>query len=144
MPSLTQNQPNLEKDGPLIEIHFFIPSDLERQYKEQGKTIPAPVIVKAMIDTGASHCVIQEGIPKKLGLNPVGSTKISTPSCNGKYCYRYFLRMAIPAHQLVYEGPFTAVPLQGQNIECLVGRDVLKHGILIYIGYANMITFSLL
>ncbi len=33
------------------------------------------------------------------------------------------------------------VPLEGQRIQGLIGRDVLAHGILIYSGYTN--TFSL-
>jgi len=33
------------------------------------------------------------------------------------------------------------VPLEGQVIQGLIGRDVLAHGILIYSGYTN--TFSL-
>ena len=33
-------------------------------------------------------------------------------------------------------------PLGGQHIECLIGRDVLKHGVLTYIGYINQFTLS--
>ena len=143
MPSLTQNQDDLISEGPRVKIHFLISLELEKKYKVEGKEIPKPVIKTAMIDTGASHCAIQENIPEQLGLEPIGTTKISTPSCKDKECYRYFMRMAIPSHKLIYEGPFTAVPLEGQGIGCLIGRDVLASGILIYIGYANQFTFSL-
>jgi hypothetical protein len=30
----------------------------------------------------------------------------------------------------------------GQNIQCLIGRDILQHGVLIYIGYSNQFTLS--
>jgi len=143
MPSLTHAEPKLKELGPIVEVHFLIPLALEKKYKEEGKEIPKPVIVKAMIDTGASCCAIQKDIPKKLKLNPVGSHKIHTPSCKDHECYKYFIRMAIPLHQLVYEGVFTAVPLEAQGIDCLIGRDLLSNGILIYIGYANQFTFSL-
>jgi hypothetical protein len=33
-------------------------------------------------------------------------------------------------------------PLQGQHIQCLIGRDVLAHGVLVYIGYTNSFTLS--
>jgi hypothetical protein len=33
-------------------------------------------------------------------------------------------------------------PLGGQNIQALIGRDVLKHGVLTYIGYINQFTLS--
>jgi len=144
MPSLTQTEADLVSNGPRIEVHFLISTELEEKYKKEGKELPAPVVKIALIDTGASHCAIQANIPEQLKLEPVGTIKISTPSCKDKECYRYFLRMAIPAQNLIYEGVFTAVPLEGQGIECLIGRDVLASGILIYIGYANQFTFSLL
>jgi predicted aspartyl protease len=144
MPSLTKTDANIIGNGPRIEVHFLISTELEEKYKKEGKESPAPVVKTALIDTGASHCAIQANITEQLKLEPVGTIKISTPSCKDKECYRYFLRMALPAYNLTYEGVFTAVPLEGQGIDCLIGRDLLANGILIYIGYANQFTFSLL
>ena len=144
MPSVTINSPNLQVEGPLVEIHFLISSELEKKYNKQKKKIPKPVVVKALIDTGASACVIQKEIPEQLKLEPVGVTKINTPSSKDHECYQYFMRMVIPSHGLIYEGPLIGAPLEGQNICCLIGRDVLQSGILIYIGYNNQFTLSLL
>ena len=144
MPSVTVPSENLENEGPILDVHFLISSDLEKKYTEENKKIPAPVIIKALIDTGASACVIQKEIPEKLGLEPIGVMNINTPSSKDHQCYSYFMRMVIPAQGLIYEGPFIAAPLEGQEISCLIGRDVLKSGILIYIGYANQFTLSLL
>lgn len=144
MPSLTRDSPNLEIEGPVIDVLFLISTELEEKYKKEGKEVPKPVQIRALIDTGASHCVIQKEIPEKLELEPVGSTKINTPSSKDHQCYQYFMRMAIPTHRLVYEGVFTAAPLEGQNINCLVGRDLLADGIFIYIGYAKQFTLSLM
>jgi predicted aspartyl protease len=144
MPSLTITQNDLISEGPRVEVLFWISSDLEKKYKTEGKVPPTAIKKIALIDTGASHCAIQANIPEQLGLKPVGTIKITTPSCKDKECYRYFMRMAIPSHRLEYEGLFTAVPLEGQNIECLIGRDALAEGILIYIGYINQFTFSVL
>lgn len=52
----------------------------------------------------------------------------------------YLLRLALP-NNVVVETTAIAAPLQDQHIQCLIGRDVLQHGVFIYIGYAN--TFSL-
>ncbi|MBU0760927.1 MAG: hypothetical protein KJ600_05225 [Nanoarchaeota archaeon] len=146
MPSVTigPGDLNLQEDGPLVEVLFLISSELEERYRKEKKEIPEPVVVKALIDTGASMCLIQEDIPKKLGLEPVGTTKICTPSSKDHACYQYFMRMAIPSHNLTYHGVFIASPLQGQEIDCLIGRDLLKDGILIYLGNANQFTLSLL
>ncbi|MBS3080915.1 hypothetical protein J4221_05565 [Candidatus Pacearchaeota archaeon] len=60
MPSVTINSPNLQVEGPIVEVHFLISSELEKKYNEQKNGILKPVVVKALIDTGASACVIQK------------------------------------------------------------------------------------
>ena len=147
MPSVTitpESPEGLLKEGPRLEVRFLISSGLEDKYKAEGKPLPEPVVVNALIDTGASVSVIQKSIPEKLGLTPVGVTNICTPSSKDHQCYQYFMRMHIPTHQLTYEGIFIGAPLDGQNISCLIGRDILKDGMLIYIGVSNLFTFSLL
>ena len=124
-------------------VQFHVPSELEQKMQDAKEPIPTPVEGDALIDTGASNCVIQEDIPKRLGLQPIGVVRINTPSCEGHACYRYFMKLVIPGQNLVYTGVFTATPLKGQKIICLLGRDLLQHGVLIYIGYANQFTLSL-
>jgi hypothetical protein len=141
MPSITNLVSN---DGPVIEASFTIPIQLEKKLQDEGKILPTATPIRALIDTGASNCVIQKDIPIRLGLTPMDSIKITTPSCKDVDCYRYFLRMILPGHRLMYEGVFTAAPLEGQNIQCLIGRDMLKDGILLYIGNINQFTWSLL
>lgn len=147
MPSVTmrRNMPNeLRFDGPLVDVQFMVSAQLEKQLIENKQPVPQPILVKALVDTGASHCVVQEDIPKKLGLNPIGTVGMNTPSSQNHQCPQYFMRMAIPSHQLIYEDVFTAMPLKGQPIESLIGRDLLSNGILIYIGYDGSFTLSLL
>src|SRR3989344_5389531 len=143
MPSVTLGSSDLYKEGPVLEVQFLIPLELEKKYKEEGKEVPAPVIVKALIDTGASNCVVKKEIPEQLKLEPTGVIKINTPSSKEHECYQYFMRMVIPAHSLTYQGPFIGAPLDGQEISGLIGRDLLKHSILIYIGYNNQFTLSM-
>lgn len=144
MPSVTIKSENLEAEGPVLEVHFLISTELERKLKEEKKEIPKPVIIKALIDTGATSCVIQDSIPRRLNLNPVGEVNVNTPSSQNNKCFQYFMRMIIPSHGLIYEGSFIATSLEGQNISCLIGRDVLKSSILIYIGAENQFTLSIL
>ena len=54
------------------------------------------------------------------------------------------MSLLFPNHGIAYEGVITAAPLKGQNIDCLIGRDILSKGILIYIGYDNSFTLSIL
>ncbi|MBI5553465.1 MAG: hypothetical protein HY917_01870 [Candidatus Diapherotrites archaeon] len=145
MPSMTVTLQNLHMQGPSLEIHFAVSQELESALKRDGKSTPEPIKVKSLIDTGATSCVVQEEIPKKLELAPVGKTKIATPSHNNYECYQYFMRLIIslPAGPLIYEGTFIAVPLDGQNIQCLIGRDFLANSDLVYTGYMNRFTLSL-
>ena len=94
-----------------------------------------------MIDTGATGSVIQQGLAAPLGLNPVGITYINTPSSTNVPCYEYLVRFVFP-NNVIFETTAIEAPLQGQHIECLIGRDVLAQGVLVYIGYANQFTLS--
>src|SRR3989344_8624926 len=134
MPSVTYSYGNLQQQGPSLEVHFHIPDILTKKYKEEGKQVPEPVICKAIVDTGASGCTIKPEIPEKLGLKPIGTTKINTASHKDNECYQYFLRMVIPAQGIFWEGIFVGTPLDGQDISCLIGRDLLNISVLVYNG----------
>ncbi len=126
---------DLEKNGPVLKTEFNVPSHIS--IKSQN------VIVNSLIDTGASHSIIKSKIPEELGLKPIGEIKINTASCKDYKCYQYFLKLILPEQNVNYECVFTALPLDGQEIDCLIGRDILKDGLLIYIGNINQFTISL-
>jgi hypothetical protein len=144
MPSMTTKVPNLTLTGPTLDIQVLISSELQEQLTKVKNEIPNPIPIKALIDTGASHSIIRKEIPEKLNLKPIGTVKINTPSSKDHECYQYFMRLIFPSHGLSYEGIFTATPLEGQNIDCLIGRDLLASSILIYIGYDNSFTLSIM
>ena len=94
-----------------------------------------------MIDTGATASVLRAGLASQLGLNPVGITYINTPSSTNVPCYEYAVRLAFP-NNVVVETTVLEAPMQGQHIQCLIGRDVLAHSVLVYIGYGNLFSLS--
>ena len=51
------------------------------------------------------------------------------------------MRLVFP-NNVIANGTLLEAPLQGQNIQCLIGRDVLAHGVLVYIGYQNLFSLS--
>lgn len=141
MPSFTSQIPNLQAFGPVVELTLAVPQAVEDALKQAGTPIPAPVRVVAMIDTGASGSVLQQGLAAQLGLNPIGVMMINTPSSTNVACYEYAVRFLFP-NNVVVEGTMIEAPLQGQQIQSLVGRDVLAHGVFLYIGYANLFSLS--
>lgn len=95
-----------------------------------------------MIDTGASGTVIRQDLVQNLNISPVGAVSINTPSSTNIQCYEYLMRLLFPQNVLI-EAPVIAAPLQGQHIQYLIGRDILRHGVLIYTGYTNQFTLSI-
>ena len=51
------------------------------------------------------------------------------------------MRLVFP-HNVVAEVAAIEAPLEGQAIQCLIGRDVLSHGVFVYTGYINQFTLS--
>ena len=141
MPSFTTQVPNLQGVGPIIEVQLAVGLINEEILKKNDQSIPTPVLISAMIDTGATGTVVQEDIIQQLGLNPTGVTLINTPSSTNVECYEYLVRLLFP-NNVVVETTIIGVPLKGQHIQCLIGRDVLRHGVLIYVGYTDTFTLS--
>jgi len=95
-----------------------------------------------MIDTGASGSVIDPNTAKQLGLQPVGVVSIATPSSANVLCPQYVVRLLFP-NNVIIQAIAIEAPMQGQQIQCLIGRDVLALGVLVYTGYLNQFSFSL-
>ena len=45
-------------------------------------------------------------------------------------------------NNILAETPILEAPLQGQHIQCLIGRDVLADGVFFYIGSSNLFSLS--
>ncbi len=141
MPSFTQRIPNLEEVGPVIEI-TLTPSIPFMQMKGINLSSNNSIKIFAMIDTESSGSVISDELATTLGINPIGITYINTPSSINVKCFQYDVQLIFPNNVNIDSIVVTEAPLQGQNIQCLIGRDVLQHGVLIYTGYDNSFTLS--
>jgi predicted aspartyl protease len=96
----------------------------------------------AMIDTGATGTVISQGFAAMLGISPIGTTSINTPSSTNVSCYQFDMQLIFPNNINIASIVVTEAPLQGQHIQCLIGRDILQHSVLIYTGYDHSFTLS--
>lgn len=143
MPSLTTRLPDLQHIGPIVEALIGLSSILKKTLQIEKKEIPRPVSGRLLIDTGASVSAIKKGIAAQLGLKPHGITKIATPSDGAFQCSLFDVDILFPVHHLVIknvrviEGIF-----KGQNIDGLIGRDILKLGLFVYTGYDNSFTIA--
>lgn len=142
MPSFTTAVSNLHRIGPVIEVIISLPRDLIQVLKQQNGKIPSSIRAMAMIDTGATYCVVNPEIIRHLKLNPIDSIYANTTSSVNVKCFRYKAAINFPADFAVETSNIIEMPLKNQHIQCLIGRDVLKRGVLIYNGYTETVTFS--
>ena len=140
MPSLTQTLPNLEADGPCLKVTIAVTSAAEEAFAREGQSIPSPIAILALIDTGATGTVIQQGLAQQLGLQPVGTTRIQTPTSSDVLCDKYAVRLSFADGLMTLDTTVIEAPLRGVPIQCLIGRDVLSRGILIYNGNIKQFT----
>jgi len=140
LPSFTSKSPNLQAIGPVADIEIM-PSQLMLQ-TIKPTSLPQPYKARALIDTGASGTVIQKGIAQTLGLSPVGVTFINTPSSQNVACYQYHIQFLFVPNNMIFEGIVTEASLQGQPIQCLIGRDILALAVFVYTGYDNSFTLA--
>ncbi|MCP4897576.1 MAG: hypothetical protein GY906_11445 [bacterium] len=137
--------------GPLIEAAVVIPDQLVAPLKAAGKPIPSPVKGFMLIDTGASRTHISEETAAQLNLKPVGSG--ATYGAGGLHKRPvYQVKVIVPIDRIMlgtslqvlgipdlekpYRNMGTKAAETGEPIRVigLLGRDFLRHTVLIYGG----------
>lgn len=141
MPSFTIQNPNLRRSDPCCEVNITPSSKTIEILKKEGQPIPS-IKILALIDTGASGTAISTKVVQQLHLVARGVTTISTPSTDSHPTNVYDVDLHLPNNVTVYNVQAIEARLTTQNIDCLIGRDVLRHGVLIYNGYATTFTLS--
>lgn len=141
MPTFTTQRADLQAVGPIVDVQITISTTAETSLRQQNQPVPAPISAAALIDTGAGRTVIQEELAAQLGLRPVGVVHVHTASDTDVSCYEYAVRLVFPNHT-TYEVTVLGTPLRRQPVQCLIGRDILAHGVLVYIGHANLFSLS--
>jgi hypothetical protein len=122
--------------GPLVAVKLWVPQQVK-------STIP-PIDTLAEISTSALHTCIQEGVATSLGLNPKGTVKITTATNQAYESYAYQTRIVFP-HGKAVEILAAEVPYMIRShvrIKCVIGRDILRLGVLIYNGRGNTFLFD--
>ena len=127
---------DLVASGALVAVNLWVP-------RAMHSTIE-PVEALAEIDTAIARTCIQEGVATSLGLEPVGTITITTTTAPMYEAHVFRIRLVIPEGNMAFEVNAVEVPYLIRpkvRIKCLIGRDILQHGVLNYDGPAN--TFSL-
>ena len=143
MPTLNYQDTSagLAQHGPCVPVVLTVTDSHQRIPIQQGKPIPDAVNGIASIDTGASSTCVDQGAATKMGL-PVTDRALMISASHAKH------EVPVYSGKLVISG-FVDIDveyavganLDGQNPITLIGRDILKSGVLVYNGTVG--TFSI-
>lgn len=113
--------------------------------------VPAPYVIRALVDTGASFTSVEPQVLSRLGLTPTGTIDIVTPSTGQGFhtadTYDVDFVIAGPNQQ---DSPLVLRNLRvaacelslRQGIHALIGRDILERCILVYNGTTRAFTLA--
>ncbi|OGX26522.1 MAG: hypothetical protein A3D10_01415 [Omnitrophica WOR_2 bacterium RIFCSPHIGHO2_02_FULL_48_11] len=139
--SFTLKLPHLRENGPTCQI-VLKPSDPAiEELRLEKKDVPT-IRVSALIDTGASTTAISQKVIKKLRLVARGTTKVYTSNKDSEIRNEYDVALEFDTDAYIRILRVLDANLEDHSIDCLIGRDVLAHGTLIYNGPEKQITLS--
>lgn len=147
MPSVFVTVANLVREGPILPVRLGMPRRVREALATSGRDVASPILVDALVDTGADCTCVSPDVASRLALVPYGAAEFQTPSGTARTS-TYYLCLEVPngdpSGAVAVIDPIAVLEgtLQGADIDCLIGRDVLKHSVLTYIGRANCFNIS--
>ena len=123
---------------PVIPVTVSVTRVQAQALQKVGRPVSTPISGNALIDTGASICMIDEKTLQALVIPPLGSTPIATPS-GSAVRLTYPAALSFPGINLpnIAFSDFVSGPIGAQGIVALLGRNVL-----IYNGPGGQITLA--
>ena len=145
MPSratFTFKLPYLREKGPVCQIILKPSEPTIAKLQSEKQKVPS-IKVWALIDTGASTTAISHKVVKDLKLFPRGTAKVFTSSRHSEVRNEYDISLEFGKDIYLQILRALEANLKDQSIHCLIGRDILQHGKLVYNGPQNkvMLTF---
>jgi hypothetical protein len=144
MPLMTRP---VSASGPVIDVQIGVPPAQMLALQQAGKTPPNELQLHALVDPGSSHTCIDLQCVTALGLVSVGQVPlfIPAPQAASQQYNQYHVRLWLIHPQMNYymsKVDVVAADLYAQGVEMLLGRDVLKHCLLVYDGPSDTFSFG--
>jgi len=139
-----QSIQRLQTVGPRVPVEVHLSQPLAAYYAQQSLPIPQPQTGWALIDTGASASAVDRGALQALSIQPISTVQVHTPSGQSTQ-FAHPVRLAFPGTGLP-DWPLHSVlgtDLAGQQLLALVGRDILRHMVLVYSGVIGVVTLAI-
>ena len=133
--------------GPILDCFIGVSHARAEALKKALRPGPAPIQVRALVDTGASCTSVDPSILKALAIVSTGTVPVHTPSTTSgqPHVANQFDISVVLNHPMIAR-TFMALPvieaaLLHQGIQALIGRDILSVCLLTYDGQSQ--TFCL-
>ena len=137
MPTFEVSSTDLRTSGPITQV--FIGPSRELIAAFGAASLASPRSVSALVDTGAASTVITPETAAVLRLRAIGVARIHTPTTvEPVLCRQFHLNIYFSREFAIEDILAIEAPLTGQAVQCLLGRDVLSHGVLTYSGVENL------
>ncbi|MBI4660696.1 MAG: hypothetical protein HY735_17810 [Verrucomicrobia bacterium] len=130
--------------GPLIDFWIGVSVPRSAALQKAGQPVPNPILIRGLIDTGASCTNVDPTILSQLGVVSTGSVPVHTPStkAGAPHMADQFDVSIILSHPKInwqiHAIPIIASDLVHQGIHALIGRDILANCLFTYDGQGNV------
>lgn len=138
----------MSKDGPVLELSVSVSRARRYALTRFGSSIPEPVRVRALIDTGATFSCLDTSVFARLNISSKGTVPTLTPGTGDVFqlLNRYDVDLEALASReqnlfLFTDFPVLEASLAAQGIHALIGRDILNRCLFLFDG--PNVTFSL-
>lgn len=142
MPRLKRTLSNLTRNGPTLTVRLEPILSVQEILKAEGQAIPS-VNLLGMIDTGASGTLVQTAAFKEIGVEPHAVVRLLTASTTDPLFRRKFRVRVVLAPTMAFEVDAVEGALIGQNVQCLIGWDILEEVSFTYDGPNSRFSISL-
>ncbi|MBF0459568.1 MAG: hypothetical protein HQK99_16885 [Nitrospirae bacterium] len=128
--------------GPLIAVRIEIPLSLEKSLIQDNISVPQPITGWGLIDTGAIATAVDINVIESLELVPVDRGIVLTPQGSAEQD-KFSLRIMLTGLTTMNAPKVFGSKLKEHGVIALIGRDILKHCVLVYNGTTGSCSLSL-
>lgn len=129
--------------GINMDIAVGVDAITAKSLQDYSLSIPQPRMVKALFDTGCTVTSIDLSIAKALNLKVRGYVNVGTANGLAK-AEQYFISIGFPGTTLQGRSlqQVQGIDLRGQQIQALIGRDLMAHWNINYNGIMGLVSIS--
>jgi predicted aspartyl protease len=129
-------------DGPVIDLGIWMARPLAHAMVAQGRMVPPPQTIRALIDTGADRTAIHPSALALIASPPSGTIRVRRPGSTTaiRRVNLHDVRLAFggavtsPTRSSWVEVESAAVVPADPGVLALIGRDMLAHCQFVYDG----------